>query len=145
MVTAQPTLQDISDFSPVLGGPLYQLWRRSSLSGPALELVRRRVVTAIALTWVPLALLSILEGRAWGGVALPFLRDIETHIRFLVALRVLIASELEVHHRIRSAVRRLLDGNVIAPEDAPKLRAAIDTASRIRNSIMIEPRWANWC
>ena len=59
MVTAQPTLQDISDFSPVLGGPLYQLWRRSSLSGPALELVRRRVVTAIALTWVPLALLSI--------------------------------------------------------------------------------------
>ena len=145
MVTAQPTLQDISDFSPVLGGPLYQLWRRSSLSGPALELVRRRVVTAIALTWVPLALLSILEGRAWGGVALPFLRDIETHIRFLVALPVLIASELEVHHRIRSAVRRLLDGNVIAPEDAPKLRAAIDTASRIRNSIMIEPRWANWC
>ena len=145
MVTAQPTLQDISDFSPVLGGPLYQLWRRSSLSGPALELVRRRVVTAIALTWVPLALLSILEGRAWGGVALPFLRDIETHIRFLVALPVLIASELEVHHRIRSAVRSLLDGNVIAPEDAPKLRAAIDTASRIRNSIMIEPRWANWC
>ena len=145
MVTAQPTLQDISDFSPVLGGPLYQLWRRSSLSGPALELVRRRVVTAIALTWVPLALLSILEGRAWGGVALPFLRDIETHIRFLVALPVLIASELEVHHRIRSAVRRLLDGNVIAREDAPKLRAAIDTASRIRNSIMIEPRWANWC
>ena len=145
MVTAQPTLQDISDFSPVLGGPLYQLWRRSSLSGPALELVRRRVVTAIALTWVPLALLSILEGRAWSGVALSFLRDIETHIRFLVALPVLIASELEVHHRIRSAVRRLLDGNVIAREDAPKLRAAIDTASRIRNSIMIEPRWANWC
>jgi len=138
MVTAQPTLQDTSDFSPVLGGPLYQLWRRSSLSGPALELVRRRVVTAIALTWVPLALLSILEGRAWSGVALSFLRDIETHIRFLVALPVLIASELEVHQRIRSAVKRLLDGNVIAPEDVPKFRAAIDTASRIRNSITIE-------
>ena len=37
-------LREPQDFSLVLGGPLFQLLRRSHLSGNALELVRRRVI-----------------------------------------------------------------------------------------------------
>ena len=38
------------DFSLVLGGPVYQLFRRAHLSGPALEQLWRRlwVITAVA-------------------------------------------------------------------------------------------------
>lgn len=43
-----------TDFSLVLGGPLYQLFRRVHLSGDALELVRRRVIAGVLLAWVPL-------------------------------------------------------------------------------------------
>jgi hypothetical protein len=42
------------EFSPVLGGPLYQIFVRSHLSGPALELLSRRLVIIPLLTWVPL-------------------------------------------------------------------------------------------
>ena len=58
--------QATPDFSLVLGGPLFQLFVRAHLSGSTLELVKRRVLFAIALTWLPLMLLS-----AWAGSALP--------------------------------------------------------------------------
>jgi hypothetical protein len=39
-------LREPEDFSLVLGGPLFQLLRRSPLSGNALELARRRLIRA---------------------------------------------------------------------------------------------------
>ena len=60
--------QDSPDFSLVLGGPLYQLLRRAHMAGNALELMRRRVVVISLFAWVPLLVLSVLEGRALGGV-----------------------------------------------------------------------------
>ena len=77
-------------FSIVIGGPLYQALRRVHLTGDALQLVRRRIVTIALLAWLPLLLLSIADGKAWGGaVAVPFLHDIDAHARFLVALPLL--------------------------------------------------------
>ena len=84
--TAQP-----SDFSLVLGGPLFQLYRRLHLSGAALEFLQRRVLTITLFVWLPLLFLSELEGHAiGGGVKIPFLHDIEANARFLVALPALI-------------------------------------------------------
>ena len=60
------------DFSLVLGGPLFQLLRRSHLTGDALELMRRRIIIIPLLAWLPLLVLSALEGQALGGnVAVP--------------------------------------------------------------------------
>jgi hypothetical protein len=58
--------------SLILGGPLYQLWRRTRLVGDALQSVRRRVIVLALLVWVPLLLLLVAEGHAWGdSVKLP--------------------------------------------------------------------------
>ena len=61
---AEPLLQEPPDFSLVLGGPLFQLWRRARLSGDALELLRRRIVVMALLAWLPLLVISIAEGNA---------------------------------------------------------------------------------
>jgi len=42
--SSEKSISDPADFSLVLGGPLFQLLRRSRLSGNALELVRKRIV-----------------------------------------------------------------------------------------------------
>jgi len=48
-------------------------------------MVGRRMVVLALLAWVPLLLLSLIDGHAWGtSVALPFLKDVETHARLLV-------------------------------------------------------------
>src|SRR5215471_17722355 len=88
------SIRPVPDFSLVLGGPLFQLLRASHLEGDALELLNRRVVAAILLTWVPLLVLTLFASHAQ---QVPFLHDIEVHVRFLVSLPVLIGAELLVH------------------------------------------------
>jgi hypothetical protein len=131
--------QESPDFSLVLGGPLFQLLRRSHLSGGALELLHRRILFIVFFAWLPLLLLSLLGGSALGGaINVSFLHDIEVQTRFLVALPVLIAAELIVHLRIRPAVLKFVERNIIVPEELPKFHAAIDTAMRLRNSVGLE-------
>jgi len=135
-----PTLlADPQDFSLVLGGPLYQLWRRLFLTGPALELVARRMITIPAVAWLPLLLLTTYErfivGRA---VPVPFLYDLEVQARYLVAIPLLLLAEVVVHQRIRGVIRNFVDTGLVTPEALPGFRAAIGNSMRLRNSMIVE-------
>ena len=117
------------DFSLILGGPLYQLLRRAHLSGDALELLRRRVTVAALLTWLPLLVLSIAEGHAWGdSVKVPFLYDVDVHARFLLALPLFVVAEIVVHHRMRPVVAAFLNRGLIPDAARAKFDAAISAA-----------------
>jgi len=132
-------LSDLPDFSLVLGGPLYQLFRRSHLVGDSLELLSRRLFIISGFAWLPLLLLSVFGGSVLGdGVKVPFLHDIEVHVRFLVALPVLIAAELIIHLRLRPVVRQFVERNIVVPEEISKFRAAIESVMRVRNSKAVE-------
>lgn len=132
-------VQHPEDFSLVLGGPLYQLWRRTRLAGDALQQLHRRIITLAAIAWVPLLLLSMVEGTAWGNrVELPFLLDVEAHLRFLLSLPLLIAAELIIHVRMRPVVAQFLQRDLIPDTARARFDAAIDSALRLRNSIAAE-------
>jgi hypothetical protein len=127
-----------ADFSVVLGGPLFQLLRRTRLSDDGLALMHRRIFAAVLITWVPLLLLSMFEGRAWGGDAVPFLLNAEVQARFLIAMPLLIAAELGVHLRMRHLVAQFTARGLVADQDRPRIAAAIASALRLRNSIAAE-------
>ena len=132
------TSEEPPDFSLMLGGPLYQIWRKAFLSGPVLELVQRRVLVITLVAWLPLVVLSAVEGHLFGTESLTFLHDIETHVRFLVALPALILAELMVQHRLRPAVNLFVERGIIRPEDRPRFDVAIERAMRVRNSLTLE-------
>ena len=133
------TLPDPQDFSLVLGGPLYQLLRRAHLSDDGLMLQRRRVVVISMVVWLPLLVLTAIHGQLWGGnIAVPFLLDVDIHIKFLVVVPLLVGAELVVHRRLRAVARTFQDRRLI-PEDATaRLDAAIASAYRLRNSVLAE-------
>jgi hypothetical protein len=138
-ISKNDMLREPQDFSLVLGGPLFQLLRRSHLSGNALELMKQRILVISLLAWLPLLVLSALEGHALGGnVAVPFLLDVDVHIRFLVALPLLIIAELVVHQRMRFVVRQFLERNLIPESRLARFEAAIASAFRLRNSVLAE-------
>src|SRR4051794_8333773 len=130
-------LQESPDFSLVLGGPLYQLLRRAHLSGSAMEQIYRRIIVAVLITWLPLAVLSLFQS-APAGLKLTFLRDIEAHARFLIALPVLIAAELIVHRRMRITVKRFIERGIVRSCDLPKFNSDIEASIRFRNSLSLE-------
>lgn len=126
------------ELSLVLGGPLYQLYLHSRLARPPLDLVHRRVLLLILITWVPLAVLSLIEGRAFSGVDVPFFTNVDIHVRLLLSLPLLIFAELIVHSRLTGPVAQFGKRHLIAPEDQKRFDRAVASAVRLRNSVVAE-------
>ena len=135
---ATSRVEEETDLSLVLGGPLYQTYLRCRLARPPIELLTRRIVALVLITWVPLAVLSAVEGRAVGGVAIPFLEHISAHVHFLVVLPMLVAAEVLVHRRITRLVKVFTERGLVAPEDEPRFHEAVAGARRLRNSTVVE-------
>jgi hypothetical protein len=137
-MTESNILEEPRDFSLVLGGPIFQLFRKSHLAGEGLELVHRRLLIITLVAWLPLLLLAALGHSAGNLGRLSFLHDVEVHVRFLIALPVLIAAELIVHSRVRPVVRRFVERGIVLPQDLGRFHSAIESAVRLRNSIPVE-------
>ena len=121
------------------GRSLYQLFRRAHLSGETLELLRRRISVISLFAWLPLLVLSAVEGHAWGSsVTMPFAYDVDAHVRFLIALPLLVVAELVVHQRMRPVVGQFAERGLIADAARAKFDAALAAALRLRNSVLAE-------
>lgn len=127
-----------ADFSLVLGGPLYQLYLRCRLARPALQLLVRRVLVVTAICWLPLVILSAMAGHITSGVAVPFLRDPMVHLRFLIALPLLIASECYAHERMRAIVPQFVSRGIITAENQARFEEIVASNTRLRNSVTVE-------
>lgn len=127
------------DFSLVLGGPLFQFWRRVKLTDDSLLLLRRRIIVITMFCWLPLLLFSALDGNLLGGsVRVPFLWDWELHIRILVALPLLILAELAVHKRIMPMTKHFVARRLIPDGAKKEFEDAIASSLRLRNSVPAE-------
>lgn len=137
--TTDASLPTLDKFSLVAGGPLYRLMRRTHLTGDEMQWTRRRMVVLALLAWVPLLLLSMINGRAWGSaVAIPFLHDLEVHAKLLIAIPLLIAAEGTAHRYLLPVVRQFLEHNMVPDADRAGFDAAIASAMRLRDSLVAE-------
>lgn len=142
-VSPTPYLNEDQDFSLVLGDPIFQLLRKSHLEGDGLELLHRRVIASVLITWIPLLLLSLLGVGAEKSGRISFFHDVEAHARFLVALPVLIFAELIVHSRIQPAVRRFVQMRIVLPEDLPLFRKQLTLPFAFATPFMLSLHC--WC
>ena len=64
-------LPELQNFSLILGGLLYQFFRRARLDDDTGLLVRRRVLVVSGFIWLPLLVLCAIDGTLFGGVKVP--------------------------------------------------------------------------
>jgi hypothetical protein len=129
----------LDDFSLVLGGPLYQFFIRARINTDTLGLLKRRVLIISLFAWLPLLVLSVISGDALGGDSkVPFFYDIDAHLRFLLALPLMLVAELVVHQRIRVVVRQFVERGIINEQTRSEFEGLIDSAFRLRNSVLME-------
>ena len=138
METEPKLMEEPVDFSLVLGGPVYQLFRKAHLEGDHLQLLYRRLIVIPLVAWLPVLLLATFGSLTGNASRLSFLHDVEVHVRFLVALPILIAAEVIVNSRLRPIMRRFVERRIIVPEDLPRFHRAVDSATRLRNSVPLE-------
>src|SRR5215472_1736341 len=119
-VLTKPSVRENEDFSLVLGGPVYQLLVRTGFIKPPFRHMAWRVVAIAGLAWLPLAVLTIADGRFAGGVPVPFLYDFEVHARLLFSVPLMVIAEFLVHIRMRAIARQFIERHIIT--DRVRLR-----------------------
>jgi hypothetical protein len=98
----------------------------------------RRLIFFVGITWLPLFLLAVVVPSGGSADRIDFLRDIEVHARFLIALPALIIAELVVHSRMRPVVRRFVERRIVVQDDLARFYRAVQSAFALRNSISLE-------
>lgn len=96
------------------------------------------MVAVIVVAWLPLFLLSLSEGKAFGGCRIPFVLDLNVQTRFIVALPMLVAAEPLVHRWMRAIVRQFVDRGIVPRGDLSRFDGIIDGTIRMRNSVTVE-------
>jgi hypothetical protein len=129
---------DPSEFSLILGGPLFQLFLRTGLLKPPTNLVVRRIIVIVLIAWLPLFILAALSGNLIGGVEIPFLFDLTAQSRLLLCLPLFLVAEVIVHRRIKLTVRQFLERNIVAYENQQHFESIIVSSMRLRNSVIAE-------
>lgn len=126
------------NFSLGVGGPFYQLFYKLRLLKKPLLLYKRRSIILALFVWLPLLVMAMLGGTAFGGVKVPFIYDIDVHVRFLLVLPMLVYAEVIAHDRFPVIVGQFLKCNIIAIEDRSKFTTIIKSASRLQGSVVAE-------
>jgi len=129
----------IPDLIITEGGPAHALLQRLkvTLPAPRSDLVRTALVLA-AVTWVPLCMLSLLEGLDFGRVTIPFFKDLAVHVRFLLAVPILIFAEAPVGGRIREVARHFYAAGLVSEADAPRYAEIVAGTRKLRDSHIAE-------
>ncbi|MBY5344867.1 hypothetical protein E0H35_20130 [Rhizobium leguminosarum bv. viciae] len=129
-----------ADLSLFAGGPLKKLLFRTRHSEDNMAVRRQLVGIALALlAWLPLLGLSGWEGHVFGGnVAIPFLHDVEVHVRLLLALPLLIVAELVTEARLRPVPQQFIERELIPEKAMTRFKSAIESAMRLRDSAFAE-------
>lgn len=95
----------------------------------------RKIGVVMLITWVPLVLLTLLAGHAFGGVVkVPFFHDPGVHARLLFTLPFLEIGRVIVAVNLCVQVRHLRIMGVISQADWPRFDAARTTALAFRRS-----------
>ena len=134
----QARMDAAGPLSLVADGPLQRLLCRMHCSDAALGRLGRRVALAMALLWLPLLVLSLMDGRAWEGAQVPFLKDVDTALRYLVALPLMLAAEVLVHRRMTVAVGKFVERGLVEPAQDEAFRRILASMRRAVASSRVE-------
>jgi len=129
---------DAKRLSVVEGGPLDRLQVRLGLMTLQRPRILRRAFVFALVAWLPLLILSALQGVVLKNVRIPFLYDPSAHIRFLLSVPLLIVAEVVIGPRIVAATSHFITSGLILEERYQDFDVAIVDTIRRRDSTVAE-------
>ena len=123
------------DFSLVRGGPFFRILRALRLVPASGFGVRRRIISFVALTWLPVAVGALAIGRFFpssGGESL--LQHFGVQVRCLVALPLLLTAEALADRLLPALLRYFVESDLVSSAQQPGFQEALRAAERLRDS-----------
>jgi hypothetical protein len=125
-------------FSLTNCGPMDRLLARIGLKSTEWPRLLVRALAPVALIWLPLCVMALAGPHAGDGVAIPFLHDLSTHVRFLIVVPVLILVEASIGRRTRLVVHQFVDAELVREADRDRYRRLLQQAGRAFESNLFE-------
>jgi hypothetical protein len=121
------------------GGPFYVLQRAAGFVGPRGEMLARRAPLFVLAAWVPLVVLGAIQGLAIGPTpSESVLLDLAVHVRFLLALPLLLLAENLADQRFVTVAHHFISSGLVRPSDLDAFSAAVADVRRLRDSRTVE-------
>jgi hypothetical protein len=122
-----------AELSLVPGGPFYRTHLAIGLIRPNRWNVGRRIVMSIAISWVPLFLITLLLDP--GGLQ-SFVMDYRVHARLLIAVPALLIGEIVMESRFREVFRYLRESGLLDVHDMAYMDGVVANLVRLRDAAM---------
>jgi len=137
---AEPLVSTAAEkVSFIFGGPLHRLQVRFGWAEQERSRVARRALFAMALCWLPLLVLSALQGLAYNRqIQIPFLFDLAVSVRFLIAMPILILSEIGIDRRLRRVVRHFITSKLVQTPELPSYEAVLQKIDGLQDRLWPE-------
>ncbi len=117
--------------SLIRGGAFYRVEVKAGLIHPRTWDLQRRVPLAVALAWLPLAVLAAIHGGLDDLRAL--LLDYRVYSRAFIAIPLLLIAQLTMETRFREMAQHFLDANIIRNADLSRFREIMQRTRRLRD------------
>jgi hypothetical protein len=133
---AASTSREPLEFSLVRGGPLYRLRRSLGLVPDNHLGLAVRTAIVVAITWVPIIVGAVVEGRAFEGQGSdPLLRHFGIHGRLLLSVPLLIFAEATMERMVPILVKHFTASGLVTEDITPQFAAILRSAERLRDSL----------
>ena len=130
-----PVTAAAAEVSFIRGGPFYRVQQALRLIRPNQWNLSRRIIALIAITWLPLLLITAILNPA-GLVSL--ISEYRIHARLLIAVPVLLIGESFMESRFRLVIGHIRQAGLLDPSDLAYMDGVIATLIRIRDSFLPE-------
>ena len=122
------------NFSLSEGGPFHNAMVKMRLTDKQGILV----LVGLCITWLPLVIITLIEGTLYSGTPLSFLKDVAMQARLLVALPILIMIKPAIDRKVVEVTKYLSEALMSPDERYDIVTRAIYRAKKLTSSALTE-------
>lgn len=127
----------IKDYAFASGGLLWKVFDRPRFETKSLRQQIYFVLGLVLLCWLPLAVLSLLK-LGWDQFYLLFVRDISTHVRFLLVIPILIFARRSVNKSFDNCIDFFYGTKIVDDTNREKFEHVLYRLEKWKNSKFID-------
>ena len=130
---------DYESFRLSTGGLIYRLLNLLHIQQPGSYCLKRRHLVLITLCWLPLLMLTAVEGTLFNtSIDSPFIYDLTPYVRYLIVLPLLINADIIIDQLIVSVLQSISTSGILGDDNKDKYNKAVEKLSQRKDSYIAD-------
>jgi hypothetical protein len=125
------------DYAFAAGGILWKVLDRTKFEAKTLRQQIMFVLGLMLLCWIPLAALSLFK-LGWNQFYLLFLRDIATHVRFLIVLPILLFARRLLNKSFNNTIQFFHETKIVDTDNSIEFEKVLLKVEKWRDSKVVD-------